>query len=207
LNTTYGDPKIKSAIQAHRAPGFQNRKPKHRRDDGTCPSVVLHRAERVECDKAREELKGFVEAIEQRRQAAAKESLAYRERLKSSGMDAGGNPGAAYQIHARDIIAHFGGAVNFSQVDSMAAVRMRVTGYTREQVEEAIRDNAALIRPENRRESHNWEEYATRTTSYAYENPKANDEVDALSRKRGAWMALEGRRPPKEKERVKSMTR
>jgi hypothetical protein len=204
LNAAYGDPKVKSAVQAHRAPGFQNLKPKHKREDGTYPDVILHHAERVDCEKARDGLKTFVVEIERKRQAARE----YQEHLKISDVaaDAENNPGAAYRIHARDIIAHFGGAVNYNQVDSMTAVRMRVTGYTKEQVEQAIRDNAASIRPKDRRESHNWKQYAARTATYAYENPKANIETYALLRKRRAWMALEGRSDAKKTEKAREIS-
>ncbi|MDR1979899.1 MAG: hypothetical protein LBQ42_14290 [Synergistaceae bacterium] len=211
LNATYGDPKVKSAVQAHRAPGFQNRKPKHRREDGTYPGVVLCWAERIDCGKALEELKAFAREIERKRETAAEREREYRERLMKTAGTAMGNPEAAYRIHARDIVGHFGGDViptnvNYNQVDSMAAVRMRVTGYTKAQVEEAIKNNAASIRPADRRDSHNWERYAARTATYAFENPKAESEVYALSRKRGAWMVLEGRtdaarNPPRNKAR------
>ena len=34
LNREYGDKKLCGCIHPHRAPGFENRKPKHRREDG-----------------------------------------------------------------------------------------------------------------------------------------------------------------------------
>ena len=41
-------------IHPHRAPGFENRKPKHRREDGSFPEVKLLVAEKRECRKALE---------------------------------------------------------------------------------------------------------------------------------------------------------
>ena len=52
LNREYGDKKLCGCIHPHRAPGFENRKPKHRREDGGYPSVKLLFAERRECGKA-----------------------------------------------------------------------------------------------------------------------------------------------------------
>ena len=52
LNKRYGDPKLSRAVHPHRAPGFENRKPKHQREDGTFPRVSLSYAVRQECQKA-----------------------------------------------------------------------------------------------------------------------------------------------------------
>src|SRR5512144_3005190 len=54
LNRDYGDPKLSGCIHPHRAPGYENRKPKHQREDGTYPEVKLLRAERRECEKTLE---------------------------------------------------------------------------------------------------------------------------------------------------------
>src|SRR5512134_3324387 len=51
LNREYGDPKLSGCIHPHRAPGYENRKPKHQREDGTYPEVRLARAEPRECGK------------------------------------------------------------------------------------------------------------------------------------------------------------
>jgi hypothetical protein len=48
LNKEYGDPAVSGEIHAHRAPGFDNKKPKHQRPDGTFPEVILSRTEKVE---------------------------------------------------------------------------------------------------------------------------------------------------------------
>ena len=52
LNRKYGDKNICGCIHPHRAPGFENRKPKHRRGDGTYPEVRLLFTERRQCGKA-----------------------------------------------------------------------------------------------------------------------------------------------------------
>ena len=54
LNREYGDKKLSGCIHPHRAPGFGNLKPKHRREDGSFPKVKLLKAEKRECAKALE---------------------------------------------------------------------------------------------------------------------------------------------------------
>ena len=51
LNKRYGDANLSGAVHPHRAPGFENRKPKHQREDGTFPRVSLSYAVRQECQK------------------------------------------------------------------------------------------------------------------------------------------------------------
>ena len=67
LNRQYGDPKLSGAIHPHRAPGYENRKPKHQREDGSYPEVRLLKAERRECIKALA-LSSQIDAEYQRRQ-------------------------------------------------------------------------------------------------------------------------------------------
>lgn len=52
LNKQYGDPKLSGCIHPHRAPGFANLKPKHRKENGAYPRVKLLQAEKRECAKA-----------------------------------------------------------------------------------------------------------------------------------------------------------
>ena len=54
LNRLYGDKKLSGCIHPHRAPGFGNLKPKHRREDGSFPTVRLLQAEKRKCAKALE---------------------------------------------------------------------------------------------------------------------------------------------------------
>ena len=52
LNRKYGDAKLSGAVHPHRAPLFENRKPRHRCDDGSFPQVKLLYARKQECRKA-----------------------------------------------------------------------------------------------------------------------------------------------------------
>ena len=75
-----GDPKLSGAIHPHRAPGYENRKPKHQREDGSYPEVRLLKAERRECIKALA-LSSQIDA-EYQRQAALKAQQPERSKAK-----------------------------------------------------------------------------------------------------------------------------
>ena len=51
LNKRYGDANLSGTVHPHRALGFEDRKPKHQREDGTFPRVSLSYAVRQECQK------------------------------------------------------------------------------------------------------------------------------------------------------------
>src|SRR5512144_1422423 len=72
LNREYGDPKLSGGIHPHRAPGYENRKPKHQREDGSYPEVRLLKAERREC----------VKTLERARQIEARYQLQAREKAE-----------------------------------------------------------------------------------------------------------------------------
>ena len=163
LNREYGDKKLSGCIHPHRAPGFENRKPKHRREDGKYPKVKLLYAERRECAKT---LK-LSEEIAREIELAAK---AQRERRKKEekerrSMARPGSPIAAYHAHLANIRRHLA-VDDASRVDSMIALRMRATGHDQGAIEEAIRACAREMRgTEERRD---WNRYAERTAAYAF---------------------------------------
>ena len=163
LNREYGDKKLSGCIHPHRAPGFENRKPKHRREDGQYPKVKLLYAERRECVKT---LK-LSEEIAREIELAAK---AQRERRKKEekerrSMARPGSPIAAYHAHLANIRRHLA-VDDASRVDSMIALRMRATGHDQGAIEEAIRACAREMRgTEERRD---WNRYAERTAAYAF---------------------------------------
>ena len=163
LNREYGDKKLSGCIHPHRAPGFENRKPKHRREDGQYPKVKLLYAARRECVKT---LK-LSEEIAREIELAAK---AQRERRKKEekerrSMARPGSPIAAYHAHLANIRRHLA-VDDASRVDSMIALRMRATGHDQGAIEEAIRACAREMRgTEERRD---WNRYAERTAAYAF---------------------------------------
>lgn len=200
LNKTYGDPKLSGAIHPHRAPGFENRKPKHQRQDGSYPKVRLLGAAPCECKQALELSKTiYAEFHQQALEKAEKEQARQLERSRTQpDLNAAKSEiGAikAYQAHYRDVVRllrqRLGvGKFDLSRVDSMIAVRLRVTGHDQSAIECAIRQCAPSIRPND--ESRDWDDYARRTAHYAY-SFAGDHQAQQLAKYRQEWARLEGR--------------
>ena len=202
LNREYGDPKLSGAIHPHRAPGYENRKPKHQREDGSYPQVRLLKAERRECVKALA-LSSQIDA-EYQRQAAAKAQQQTLSKAKPALelAAASGSAVDAYQRHYRDVLKRQrGGGVDLSRVDSMIAVRMRVTGHDQAAIEGAIRQCAPATREKD--EGRDWSDYAQRTARYAYSAAGERQAAD-LGKYRQQWERLEGREPKRQQEQAKA---
>lgn len=209
LNREYGDPNLFGAIHPHRAPGFENRKPKHQKN-GTYPRVRIIHAEQVVCSTTH--------AIAMERgqyldRATVSDWVARREALAE-------DPPApvsktphfasvvAYWTHYKQLLRFLRGRVSIlygkdiddedvafdlSRIDSMIAVRMRVTGHTCEQIAAAVYHCAPHIRPAHMRHSHDWDDYAVRTADYAFSSERAEKQFEYLSRYKLAFMDLERR--------------
>ena len=202
LNREYGDPKLSGAIHPHRAPGYENRKPKHQREDGSYPEVRLLKVERRECVKALA-LSSQIDA-EYQRQAALKAQQPERSKAKPALELAAASDSAidAYQRHYRDVIKRQrGGEVDLSRVDSMIAVRMRVTGHDQAAIEGAIRQCAPATRQKD--EGRDWNDYAQRTARYAY-SAAGDRQAAELGKYRQQWEKLEGREPVRQQEQAKA---
>ena len=168
----------------HRAPGFENRKPKHRREDGSFPQVQLLYAERRECSWALE----LARQIDREYADAAK---AQRERPRAVSIGRPGDPVAAYYAHLDNIRKHLA-IEDYSRVDAMIALRMRSNGHSRADVAEAVRVCAPTIREaEKAGAGRNWQRYAERTADYAF--GMAGD-VDLMKNERykELWRKIEG---------------
>ena len=183
LNREYGDKKLCGCIHPHRAPGFENRKPKHRREDGSFPQVKLLFAERRECGKALE----LSKAID-REYAEAAHNRRERPRVIPSGRP--GDPARAYYAHFDNIRRHLS-IEDYSRVDAMIALRMRANGHSREAVEETIRACAPTIR-EEQAHGRNWQRYAERTAEYAF-GMAGDRDLARNERYRELWKRVEGR--------------
>jgi hypothetical protein len=189
LNQEYGDPKLSGCIHPHRAPGYENRKPKHRREDGSYPEVRLLKAERRECAMTLA-LSTQIDS-EYQNQAEQKPKKQTLER-RPAGEFAAATGGAinAYQRHHKDVLKRQqGGDIDLSRVDSMIAVRMRVTGHTEAEIEAALRQCAPAGRHD---EGRDWSDYAQRTARYAF-GAAGDRQADSLSKYRAQWEKLEGR--------------
>ncbi len=160
LNKEYGDPKLSGAIHPHRAPGFGNFKPKHRRADGAYPLALLRFAVKQICKKALVEARKIELALKQWFMEKEKNAPKF---ISTPGVPAHQN---AYFAHYENIRSHLS-IEDFSRVDAMIALRMRANGHSPEAVLAAIRDCAPLIRTgmEKRRD---WQRYAERTSDYAF---------------------------------------
>lgn len=197
LNREYGDPKLSGCIHPHRAPGYENRKPKHQREDGSYPEVRLLKTERRECVKTLT-LSSQIDA-EYQRQAALKAQRPERKAKPALELAAAsGSAIDAYQRHYRDVLKRqLGGEVDLSRVDSMIAVRMRVTGHDQAAIEGAIRQCAPATRQKD--EGRDWNDYAQRTARYAY-SAAGDRQAAELAKYRQKWEKLEGREPTRQRQ-------
>jgi len=94
-----------------------------------------------------------------------------------------------------------GGEVDLSRVDSMIAVRMRVTGHDQAAIEGAIRQCAPATRQKG--EGRDWNDYAQRTARYAY-SAAGDRQAAELGKYRQQWEKLEGREPVRQQEQAKA---
>ncbi|WP_291447681.1 DNA-primase RepB domain-containing protein [Desulfovibrio sp.] len=195
LNQKYGDKKLCGCIHPHRALGFENRKPKHRREDGGYPQVKLLFAERRECGKALALARG----IDREYAEAAAKRKAERRTFQPPDLRPG-DPAAAYYAHLENIRRHLT-IEDYSRVDAMIALRMRSNGHSREAVAETIRACAPTIR--DTQTGRNWQRYAERTTDYAF-GPAGDRNLERNERYRELWRRVEGM---EEREQVRPCLR
>ena len=112
------------------------------------------------------------------------------------------SPLEAYERHIEEVRHQDPGARrDSSRVDALIAVRLRVAGHSREEVERAIRDGAAKQRPA---ESRNWDDYARRAASHAF-GVSGERTFRELAKERDVLLALEGR--PRSREPSLDMRR
>ena len=76
-----------------------------------------------------------------------------------------------------------------SRIDAQIAVRMSVTGHSREQIARAIVDAVRVDRPNENRD---WDSYARRAVDYAF-SPPGRDIADRLRHHEQRLLRLEGR--------------
>lgn len=194
LNCEYGDENLSGCIHPHRAPGFENLKPKHRRADGTFPVVRLVKSAQRECAKALERSRQIDEEL----RLAAEASKPVRQPPTGGGGGRGcvspppgaGGAGlcAAYHTHFDDIRKLGSTFSDLSRFDSMIAVRLRVTGHDRDSIEATIYQCAPSIRSTDK--GRDWADYAKRTANYAY-SLDGDRQVDKFGKYRRRWVGIE----------------
>lgn len=203
LNTQYGDPKIQGAIHPHRIPGTHNTKEKHKREDGTFPQVRFLYAEAVDCRKSYAQSFEIHKMLSQ----AKKTMLEARQKEQEKKLQEHGearllSPVDAYNAHAKNIMQHAGagGITNWNRIDSMIAVRMHVTGYSRTDIQEAIEHAASTIRPEEDKNKHKWPNYAKQTATFP-DSPRGQMQIHEFGSKyHDHWLRIEGRLPERQKK-------
>lgn len=183
LNRLYGDKKLSGCIHPHRAPGFDNRKPKHQKADGSYPQVKLLYAERRECAKTLE----LSRQIDQEHAESVKAQKT-RPAAVAPSTARPGDPVSAYYAHLDNIRKHMA-IDDYSRVDAMIALRMRSNGHSRTDVAETIRTCAPTIR--EKQAGRDWQRYAERTADYAY-GVAGDVDIAKNDRYRAMWRRIEG---------------
>lgn len=190
LNKEFGDPKVSGEIHAHRAPGFENKKFKHRKADGSFPVVKLIEAKGGECEKTLQLAQKIKTELEH--ESAKRGELI--NSIPSSPQNI--NTVAAYKKHLNDIIRlqKKGGndKIDASRVDYMVCLRLRVTGHSAEAIESVLVKAA----PETRKilqsqGDHNWSDYAKRTVTNVF-SFKADRDIEKNKNYIEYWKTLEG---------------
>lgn len=189
LNARYGDANLSGAVHPHRAPGFENRKLKHRANDGSYPLVHLLESNSGICNKAHALSRQFGQELRETSAIAIEhtkgESSADKALSSASGVS------LAYHLHYRDILKRLkpkGAPVDLSRIDSMIAVRLRVSGHDAAEIEQTILQCAPLIRPNA--EGRDWVDYARRTVRYAF-GFAGDRQAQSLEKYRVQWVNLE----------------
>lgn len=99
-------------------------------------------------------------------------------------------PAAIYQRHVAELGRERPGQkVNPSRLDAEVAVRLAVTGHSREQVESTIKHGARTLRPA---EGRDWDAYARRAADFAF-SPPGREMRERLAGQEQKLLRLEGR--------------
>jgi hypothetical protein len=128
--------------------------------------------------------------------APAPAQLKREEVQKMADVQAGDTPAqAAYRLHLTDVFWERrakGLATNWSAIDREAALRMRLTGLSREDICAALESLAPRLHPEHRDD---WREYAERAAGSAF-TPGADRELEQMQHMRSQLYQLESREDP-----------
>jgi hypothetical protein len=202
LNLKYGDPKLSGSVHGHRLPPFPNQKPKHRREDGTYPDTILVEARGGICEKALRELEAIRASQREAEERARRDEKRMAGRTDLS-LPSSADADSAYWTHFRDIMRNRseGAPTDYSRIDGMIAIRMRVTGHAKDRIRDAIEANAPGMRRESmsgeeyagKYGNRNWRRYAKETAdSFAF-GPRGLSQYENARKYRPRLLKLEGR--------------
>jgi hypothetical protein len=171
LNERYGDATPAKGILSHRAPEISGSSP------SDWSGIRLRYAEHHICSKSSE----LIQELRARLAPAREdETQILHPRTAATAAD-------AYRLHRADLMARqIRDALDISSIDAAVAVRLRVTGYTRAEVEHALISERAA------EDARDWGGYVQRATDFAF-GEAGNREAVRLDRYRERWLELEGR--------------
>jgi hypothetical protein len=168
LNRRYGDPAHAAGVQSHCAPDMSADS-----ERSTAGVRLRYAANRV-CPKTDAFMRGLVARAVQR-ELPAGPSLPVATSAE------------AYRVHRADLMARRpGGVIDASRIDAAIAVRLRITGHSRDDIERVL----TICRYGD--EERDLSAYSRRTADFAF-GAVGNREVARLSRYRELWLELEGR--------------
>lgn len=107
----------------------------------------------------------------------------------------------AYWSHYRDIISKFKGGIDYSRVDAMIGIRMRVTGHSANDVQNAIEESGPTMRRENmsveafeaKYRNRDWHRYAAETTKNFVFGARGTIQYGRAMQHRPHYLRIEGR--------------
>ena len=193
LNKEYGDEKLSGAIHPHRAPGYSNFKPAHKRENGSYPAIELLKSEQRQCQKC-------IDLANKIHDELIAEAAAKVQRQRIAATTAKSLPGTAvastsamhsYNVH-RDAILKMqhrsdDGVIDMSRIDGMTVIRMRMTGHSQIDIESVLGIVAS--------DKHQGTDYAARTAKFAFSS-EADRQIDSLRRYEDQWRIAEGQPSP-----------
>ena len=161
LNQAYGDPKSTGAVRPHRAPGFTNRKPQHRRT-GRFPRVRLVRVIGGFCSRVSGLLRDAYEELVAARLPSPRPAPRTTVERAVDGRDL-----AIYRAHRealQELIRH---APDWSRIDAMVAERLRACGLDCDAIAACI-EAGVLAHSERTAKQDHAQDYARRTAEFAW---------------------------------------
>ncbi|MDR2352350.1 MAG: RepB family DNA primase [Deltaproteobacteria bacterium] len=192
INKNFGDRNISGVIHPFRWPGTWNWKPKRRLSNGNAPEVLLIESKEVIsfCKKS-EDL--FLEKLIELKN----ENVTYFAKLKEENMKrkkVGFNlsfisPDDAFCALYEDANKGFNFPDDYSKRDAHIAVKLRVLGFTKEQIRFTLLTLAKKVRPLAKQDSHDWAKYAELTAEYVF-SLEGSKKTSELSKFKDIYLSI-----------------
>lgn len=129
-------------------------------------------------------------AIHAKRERPTTPNRAERDVSSDAGRQQLITPAAIYRRHRDAVVREQPGqSVDPSRVDAQVAVRLAVTGHSRDQIADAVKSGACGDRPGEKRD---WEQYAQQAANHAF-SPPGTEMRERLASQRENLIRLEGK--------------